>query len=413
MFLRWFLCLLSSLLPALTVLAQDDLGELERPWRVGGFGTLGGAWSSADTYDFRRDVTQAPTGASGGAGSASVDSRLGLQLNYRLAPEWEAVAQALVRYRYDASWRPELSWGFLSYSPDAALSLRAGRLGLDIYPLSDSANVGYSYLPVRPPPDYYGGIPMQSFDGADISYTWSLGAEVLRAKAYFGAARGKAPADADGAVFVLDGSPIGGAYLEYLSERWSARLGYSQIKVAEELPFPGVFELLREGRIPGGPELAERLAVKDKRYGYWAASLAYQQGPLQAQLAGSAFVSDSYALPDYYAGFAQIGYRFGSVTPYGFVSSAHSPDAAPASGLPPWPALAPLEDAVARMIESNMSDLRSYALGLRWDFAQNFAFKAQVERIQGTHSLVLWALGSGMPQPFQMTVLSATVDFAF
>ncbi|MCX9154723.1 hypothetical protein OPU71_01135 [Niveibacterium sp. 24ML] len=405
--------MLISLFPALAVLAEDGAGEFEQPWRLGGFGTLGGAWSSVDTYEFRRDATQAPTGVSGGAGSASVDSRLGLQLNYRLSPEWEAVAQGLVRYRYDASWRPELSWGFLSYTPDAALSLRAGRLGLDIYPLSDSANVGYSYLTVRPPPDYYGGIPMQSFDGADISYTWPLGADVVRAKAYLGAARGKAPADPQGGVFVLDGSPIAGAYLEYLSERWTARLGYSRIEVAEELPFPEVFELLRHGGIPGGPALAEQLAVKDKRYGYWAAALGYQDGPLQTQFAGSVFSSDSYSLPDYYAGFAQIGYRLGAFTPYGYISAAHSPDAPPASGLPPWPVLAPLEDAVARMIESNMNDVRSYALGVRWDFAQNFALKAQVERIRGTHSLVLWVVPPGMPQPFQTTVLSATVDFAF
>jgi len=393
------------------VSCADD--AVDRPWRLAGFGTLGGAWASADGIEYRRDVTQAPTGVAGGAGAANVDTRLGVQLNYRLGADWEAVVQALSRYRYDGSWRPELSWGFLSYAPDSALTLRGGRLGLDVYPLADSANIGYSYLPVRPAPDYYGGIPMQSLDGVDLSYLWPLGADALKFKAYAGVAVGKAVADANGTVFDLGDSPLVGAYLEYQGEPWTARLGYTQIRVAHEFPFPGVFDALRNGGIPGGPELADRLSVEGRRFGYVAGSLAYQQGPLQAQLAGSYFHSHSDSLPAYTAGFALLGYRIGALTPYLLLSAAHSPDSNPQSGLPPWPVLAPLEDAVGKMFESNLNNLQTVALGARWDLASHLAVKLQAERIHGTHSIVLWFNDNAPPDGFKTTVFSAVVDFVF
>ncbi|QSI76337.1 hypothetical protein [Niveibacterium microcysteis] len=385
----------------------------DRPWRLAGFGTLGGTWASADGIEYRRDVTQAPTGVAGGAGAANVDTRIGVQFNYQLGADWEAVVQALSRYRYDGSWRPELSWGFLSYSPDAALTLRGGRLGLDVYPLADSTNIGYSYLPVRPAPDYYGGIPMQSLDGLDVSYIWPLGADALKFKAYAGLAVGKAVADAQGAVFDLADSPLVGAYLEYQGEPWTARLGYTQIRVAHDFPFPDIHDALRNGGIPGGPELADRLSVEGKHFGYLSASLGYQQGALQAQLAGSYFRSDSDALPPYYAGFALLGYRVGALTPYLLLSGARSPDSHPVSGLPPWPMLAPLENAVGKMFESNLNNLQTVGLGTRWDLSSHIALKLQAERIHGTHSIVLWFNDAAPGDAFKTTVLSAVLDFVF
>ncbi|WP_374510007.1 hypothetical protein [Niveibacterium sp.] len=385
----------------------------DRTWRLAGFGTLGGAWASADAIEYRRDVTQAPTGVEGGTVAANVDTRLGVQLNYQIGADWEAAVQALSRYRHDASWQPELSWGFLRYAPDSALTVRGGRLGLDVYPLADSTNIGYSYLPVRPAPDYYGGIPMQSIDGLDLSYLWPLGADALKFKAYAGLAVGKAVADAQGSVFDLADSPLWGAYLEYQGDPWTARLGYTQIRVAHEFPFPGVFDVLRNAGIPGGPALADRLSVEDKRFGYVAGSLGYQRGALQAQLAGSYFHSHSDSLPPYTAGFALLGYRLGTITPYLLLSAARSPDSKPESGLPPWPILAPLEDAVGKMFESNLNNLQTVALGARWDLANHLALKLQAERIHGRHSIVLWFNDDAPSDGFKTTVFSAVVDFVF
>ncbi len=403
---------LAALCLAIGVAVRAD-DSLDRPWRLAGFGTLGGTWASADGIEYRRDVTQAPTGVAGGAGAANVDTRIGVQFNYQLGADWEAVVQALSRYRYDGSWRPELSWGFLSYSPDAALTLRGGRLGLDVYPLADSTNIGYSYLPVRPAPDYYGGIPMQSLNGLDVSYIRPLVADALKFKAYAGLAVGKATADAKGAAFDLADSPIVGAYLEYQGEPWTARLGYTQIRVAHDLPFHDFYDALRNGGIPGGPELAERLSVEGKHFGYLSVSLGYQQGALQAQLAGSHFRSDSEVLPPYYAGFALLGYRLGALTPYLLLSGARSPDSHPVSGLPPWPMLAPLENTAGKMFEANLNNLQTVALGTRWDLSSYIAIKLQAERIHGAHSIVLWSNDAAPVGAFKTTVLSAVLDFVF
>jgi hypothetical protein len=63
------------------------------------------------------------------------------------------VVQAVSYYNHAGNYEPELTWAFISYAPVPDMKVRAGRLGWDVYMLSDSRNVGYSYLWVRPPVD--------------------------------------------------------------------------------------------------------------------------------------------------------------------------------------------------------------------------------------------------------------------
>lgn len=388
----------------------ESLGE--PAWQWGGFGTLGAVGSDVAGASFRRDVSQAPSGVGEQQSSFAPDSRLGLQANYRLDPAWELVGQAVSRYRYDGTWRPELTWGFGHYLSEQGVSVRGGRLGFDVYPLADSTDVGYSYLPVRPPTEYYGTLPIQSLDGADISYLWPLGGAALKTKAFLGQARSTIAVD-ETRYYALNGSPLVGAYLEYQGERWTARLGYSRIKLKDELPLDDLFGALRNNGIPGGPELADRLSVQGREFGYTVASLGYQGAGWQTMLAGSYFQSDSDAIQGYYSGYAHAGYRMGRFTPYAVYSSVRSTALNPQTGLPAVPMLAQVDAAAKRLLQVNLNDQRSLALGVRYDPAPNLGLKLQLDRVEGTRSSTLWFGNAGFPESFRFWILSLALDFVF
>lgn len=96
-----------------------------------GFGTLGMARSSSEQADFVRDLSQ-PDG-SRVQWTGKVDSLLGVQANYRFSGELEGVAQVASRYRYDKSFRPKVGCAYLKYDANPGLSLRADRLGAELY----------------------------------------------------------------------------------------------------------------------------------------------------------------------------------------------------------------------------------------------------------------------------------------
>ena len=120
-----------------------------------GFGTVGVARSSSGHAEFVRDMSQ-PVGIKDGQWSGRIDSILGVQANWQATADIELVGQVVSRLHYDRSHNPEVMWAFAKWEPDPRFSLRAGRIGADFMILADSRLVGYSYLPVRPSPDFFG-----------------------------------------------------------------------------------------------------------------------------------------------------------------------------------------------------------------------------------------------------------------
>ena len=147
---RVFSCLAGALL---ICFGQYSLADEQPAFTLQGFGTLGAARTTSNEVEFVRDLSQ-PRGASQ-TWDARVDSVLGLQANWQINPQLEAVAQLVSRYRYDRTFTPEFSWAYLKYEPSPNLSLRAGRLGTEFFMMSDSRLVGYSFLTVRPPGDFF------------------------------------------------------------------------------------------------------------------------------------------------------------------------------------------------------------------------------------------------------------------
>ncbi len=377
-----------------------------------GFGTLGMAYSRNGDAGFLRDITQ-PDGVRNRV-NFDADSRLGLQLDAELLDSLDATVQLISRYGYDGSYRPELAWGFLRYTPQPDLEIRAGRLGWDVYILSASRDVGYSYLWVRPPVEYYGHLQLSKINGVDAVVRRPVGDGVLSTKLFAGEVESKAPLNKD-SYADLGGSRLYGGYLDYQTTAWQFRLGMTRLALSTELrgELGRQLQSLRD-ILP--PELAGRLdgANRDSRFHFYTAGIAYDRGPVQAQLMYS-YIDSEASHPDLSTGYVSVGYRFGRWTPYVTYSvleaTSDSSAQSPASGLVGIPGL---EEVFA-----GRDDINQYtvAAGARFSLSPSVALKFQVDRVRvkapgGGNQILLWnqpaADWSG-----RTTVFSTTLDFVF
>ncbi|AMC34526.1 hypothetical protein VN23_07885 [Janthinobacterium sp. B9-8] len=390
--------------------SEQDLFSLS------GFATLGAVYNSTDQGDFLRDLSQR-----GGVGYTrrldfGVDSLLGLQLDARINPALSASAQLISHRRYDNSFTPELNWAFIKYEPSETLQLRTGRLGFDVYMQADSRSVGYSYLPVRPPVDYYGGLPIAYLDGGDLVLKYPIGEGIARAKFAIGYAKEKLPIQNSDGHLDLNGSLLWGGYFDYQLQNWQFRVGYAKLKLENELADLDILlNILRSPQlqaISNGPaQFADDAMIKGKTVEFISAGMIYDNGPLQVQLMLRRLLATTISYPDNDAGYLMLAYRLGAFTPYASYSKVKPKVLKHDIGLPDIPPFAEI-NAMARLIQPYpLSDQSTYSLGLRYDVMRNLDLKFQVDRIDGRDSFQ-WA----NKQPAwdgRATIYSLTLDFVF
>lgn len=367
-----------------------------------GFGTLGYARSDEDSLQFVRDLTQ-PDGLAHD-GSGKIDSILGVQANFKLTEQAEAVMQVVSRYRFDGKFTPDVTWAFLRQDISPDMSLRFGRMGTEFYMLADSRLVGYANLTVRPPQDYYGPLVLAYIDGADISAATPLADGLLRGKLYAGISPEQIP-------FVepwswdLDGSVVAGGHVDYLRGAWQVRLSHAQIRFENEQPINALVE--SQIGISDYLSYVPGLSVAGKWCWFDSLGVAYDEGPLQLQLMFSQIRQESAAYEDSKAGYAIAAYRLNQVTPYvGYSYVKSSPKSV---DVPPQ-----LAGLTASLMAETHSDQHTLFVGGRWDLQPNLALKAQLDRIRGaSDSLFPFRKGNGLPWDGSMTVFSLALDFVF
>ena len=134
--------------------------DTDLPVKIDGFGTLAGVKNDNADVSFygANDEVDWDT-----------DSVLGLQIKVPLSDKLSLTGQVVARGYED--YDTKMEWLFMTYGLSDNLDARAGRLRIPFFMYSDSLEVGYSYLWVRPPVDVYGQLGFTSFDGADALYS--------------------------------------------------------------------------------------------------------------------------------------------------------------------------------------------------------------------------------------------------
>lgn len=387
---------------------------------IKGFGTLGLARSDSDTAEYVRDLSQ-PRGLTTNW-STKVDSILGLQANLKLGEQTEGVLQVISRYRYDGSYRPEVSWAFLRHDFTPDFQMRAGRLGTEFYMLADSRLIGYANLTVRPPPDFYGPLVFSYFDGVDASASMSIGNDLLRAKLFYGHSPETTPFY-DSITWNLDGSRLFGGHLDYFTGPWQFRIAHAEARFSShEAPLNALINQLI-GTDPllslfipvpiNLTSLIPELSMVHKSSIFDSIGVVYDKGPLQVQMMLGRIRHESASYEDSRAGFVTAAYRIGKFTPYLGYSKAKSK----ASTISTVPATAwgPLlvQIVSSELTPSTHMDQHTYTIGARWDFHQNWALKAQYDHVRGDQRSNILFRGTDNHWNGRMKVLSFTLDFAF
>ena len=403
--------ILPCLLALASITARADIASPSAPslassFTLQGFGTVGGARSSSGQADFVRDLSQ-PDGTSK-HWSAKIDSLVGLQANYHHSEQVEGVVQVVSRHGNEGNFDPEVMWAFVKYEPNAQLTLRAGRLGTDFFMLADSRLVGYSYLPVRPPNDYFGTLPFQHIDGLDGVTTLDTGMGLLRGKLFAGYLDGEVPSV--GKQWNLQGSRMAGANMDLQAGDWLWRVGYAQVRFKRNIRNEDLLSALDAAAALGVPNalgVRDALSVKEKLGRFYSAGVVYDRGPLQVQMMLSRIRQESAAFQNTNSGYLIAGYRQNAWTPYVGYSRARSSTRNLPSTLPA------IDQYVSYSVSRSHTDQYTGFLGIRWDFISNYALKAQYDVIRGNASSIF---------PFQQItpdwngrtkVLSVTLDFVF
>lgn len=405
------LCLL---LCSAAALASDD-------FRLSGFGTLGHSADKQSRIAPSRDISQRPENGFSTGASWRLDSRVGVQLEYRVSPSVDLVGQIVLRDHFKADLDSTTELAYLAVRPHAGIDLRIGRINYDAFLLSDHRNVGYAYPWVRPPSEFYGWVPIFSIDGIDAAYSIHDGGANWRFKAQAANSRFSIPLGRDGYDFRAD--KLLGLSASRQSGFWRIKAAYSQFTVGSEAPalsplHAGLDQLAAAGIAALSPEAAElrkNLSFKDARITYTTVGAAYDSGTWLAQAELGHTTANAEVIPHGNMAYLGVGRRLGDWTPYLLLSTSR-PGHDLRKAANDWGALnATLRDPALFTLNTTRIEQNTVALGTRWDFHRQAALK-----LQWTSTLIkpsgygLWWRDTALNnQRHRVNQLSATLDFAF
>lgn len=361
-----------------TAVADPGLGV---GLRLSGFATVGLARSDAPSpWALRRDALIQPDHA-GSDLRAGIDSRIGLQANYVMTPQWDAVAQVVLQPQAStASWLQRLEWAYVGWRPNQTFTLHAGRVATDTFLLDDYRNVGFAYPWVRPNVEFYSGIP-NHIDGVDVAARIPDEAGDWRIKLVAGRDDYVSPSDSGDIHLHL--RHAGGVLVSHESAGLTLRGSASMTR------FQGQASPLR---------LLAAGAVWEE--GGWNVSAEYSDGRAAAQKLVRR------------TGYLSVGRRIGDFTPFAMTSRAVSRVGNPGAllGLGGEPPPAPLSVPV---VLAGIFDESANSIGMRWDWNSRADLKFQWDRFDvRPYGGALWDVIAN-PQARTINVLSVVVDTVF
>lgn len=374
---------------------------------VRGYGTVGLAHSNYKNADFRTDAT-VPNGAGRShQWSASQMSRLGLQVDANVSDQWSASVQGVSEQNYKNSYAPTIVSAYVKYQPSNALALRAGRMVLPLYMLTDFSRVGYS-LPwaISPMETYKQNI---SYDGADAIYKFAAGSATFAAQGFVGGTTYRVATDLPSPVVKSKVSDIVGLNLTADVGASTFRAMYTRAKIRAENST--LSSIANTYVATGNGTLADQYFNNNEPVSF--ASLGYSYDPgtwfLRTEITRGKSESDKSLMPSQQDFYLAAGYHFGKFTPYAIYGKESN------RGVKSIGATDPL-GVINASLAGNDASRHSLSAGLRWDFSDRADFKVQFSRITrdtNTSNLGLIKQTPGTTPPSHINLIFAGIDFLF
>jgi hypothetical protein len=410
----------SSAAAAALALALAPVAVAQVPtWSFGGYGTLGVVRSDEERADYLVDAFKPSGPGHTREWNPEVDSRLGAQATASFTPTLAAVVQVIVQQRHDESWEPVVEWANLKWQPIDELSLRAGRVVLPVFMVTDSRRVGYANPWVRPPVEVYSLVPITSSDGLDVSW-WT---EACEGRLAFQLTLGRSDAKFPDASGFDAGSAevrrIAALVATFERGPFTARVNYGEARLTIAA-FEPYFDAFRQFG-PEGTAIAERYSVNGRKVDFLGFGAHWDPGAGFATAEWARFDTHS-IIGSRTAWYVSGGLRRGAWTPYATYARLRANGDRSHPGLTlPGMIPAPLVPVAAQLNAALNQQLalapvqETLSLGVRWDFRRNAALKLQYDVVD---------VGAGSPGTFgriqpgferggRAGIFSAALDFVF
>jgi hypothetical protein len=382
--------------------AHADALSWQPSYAFSGFGTIGYVQTNTDLAQF---VSPGQSAGASKDGSFNPDSKIGGQVNAKANNVFSATVQAVSKYNSAGNWKPTIEWAFLKAQVTPELAVRAGRIGLPFYMVSDYLNVNYSNLWVRPPLDVYGQVSFSHFDGADAIYQTSLGSTTLTGQVFYGETNTPAP------VRIHSHQQMGLNLTAEFDNGITLRLGRAQGKITvDSTSLDGLIGILSQTPFAS---VGDELSVTKKSASFTGAGISYDHENFVGSAEFTKRKTESYISST--TGWSMTGgYRLGKFTPYAVVSklkvdSSNVNDTIPVG----VPQLAALRAGVEGLLAGQNLAQKTDSIGVRWDAYKNVAVKAQYDHIKpdggpGLFEKVQAGFGTSA-----VSAYSVSVDFVF
>jgi hypothetical protein len=385
--------------------------------RISGFGTAALTWTDTDQAEFAR-----PNQARGVKKSprTGVDSNLGLQADYAINDWLSVTGQGLVRKDGEDNYGAELTWAFVKAKVSNDVSVRAGRLVLPTFMISEYRNVGYANTFLRPPSEVYSQVPLNSVDGADLTWSKAFGDTTYTAQVAFGRSKTLLSSGFDAELSSLRALTLTAEHGPF-----TVRVGRTEAKLTVDAPqFNTLVASLNSAgtafKIGQLNDMARLVDNHKKKGSFTSAGLGMDWNNIVAQTEYAQRKLDT-ATGSTDSWYVLGGYRFGKFLPYYShaklsVSSdfTNTVPAACAAGAPAacTPTVRALSNALETLRTSTNNGAQSTdTIGLRWDFSSSADLKFQIDRVKPDPKGMLLRAAPGFKGP--VTVGAVAVDFVF
>jgi hypothetical protein len=386
-------------------------------WTFKGFGTLAATGTDSSQIGFYRDKSQTQDADSGWG--ITPDSRLGLQVSWKASDVLNATVQWVARDHAGNFFEQNLDWAFLRWNLPENLDIRLGRLGVDVFALSDYRNVGYAYLWMRPPHEFYSTIPFYHFDGADVTQKIALDDGRLSMKLYGGYSYNQLPSQTTDLHNLQ--APTAGASINFETGDWQARLGYSYVLTLSNPPIQDILNSINSPLFtsvwPDLKNILPSITTRGKENHFSTAALTYDDGLWLSQGEAAYTTSNTLWYPERATAYFSLGRRFSKVTLYSLFGIAKSfqHDFKIPDPLIAIPALLNSQELLHNSLNNNAINEQSISIGTRWDFYENMALKAQWNYywIGNNNNPQQWQPSTDSIKSETVNVMSAGIDFVF
>lgn len=392
--------------------AQDSSGPR---FRLSGFGTLDVTSAGKKQFGYHNEFSHA--GQFGGISIFS-GSVAGLQLDADLLPKLSVTVQGVVKERTKQDLFNFLDWAFFRYQLTPSTVIRAGRMGIDLFMLSEYRNVGFAYLWAHPIIEFYMPISLSHFDGFDLKYSRRIDPGFFEFKIY-GGQTGSDVTVSRGDIGFRE-RPFFGVNASLETDHWKFRLTYATAEVhsVRNQPFHQLLNALNHvpaSLWPQAAAISDHISAEGKQSSFYSAGIAYDKNAWVIQ-SEFAWLDSKWPSINMTNGYLSAGRRIGPVTLYSVGAYAKSLDNSlhfdSNSANPDW--LTRLQTGTQNALNATLIDQNSFSLGVRWDLNPQTALKAQWDHTWvRKHGGGLLILKEPLDKNITLDAFSVNLNFIF